>query len=211
MFLQLAKENPGRMLVPTLDIDLIWHVHMLSPQDYHDDCLDLLGRPLSHDATVKQGALKQGFNDTKRLWKDAYGCVMVETLEERRKKEAALRERKLQDKNRNDSGYVGCGSCGWGDELFHSNLPHKKDEDAMIEESGHRANEAAAEDYGEESEKELNSSDTTDDCWADPSVGASNRSFGLEESDWADDAFLFPDKKDDEEEREIGWVDWPGL
>lgn len=27
-FLQLAKEHPREMLVPTLDIDLIWHVHI---------------------------------------------------------------------------------------------------------------------------------------------------------------------------------------
>ena len=33
-FLELARKDPGATLVPTLDIDLIWHVHMLSPRDY---------------------------------------------------------------------------------------------------------------------------------------------------------------------------------
>ena len=33
-FLDLARKDPGATLVPTLDIDLIWHVHMLSPRDY---------------------------------------------------------------------------------------------------------------------------------------------------------------------------------
>ena len=35
-FLALARDNPQELVVPTLDIDLIWHAHMLSPQDYHD-------------------------------------------------------------------------------------------------------------------------------------------------------------------------------
>ena len=35
-FLALARDNPRELVVPTLDIDLIWHAHMLSPQDYHD-------------------------------------------------------------------------------------------------------------------------------------------------------------------------------
>lgn len=30
-FLGLASEHPGKTLVPTLDIDLIWHAHMCSP------------------------------------------------------------------------------------------------------------------------------------------------------------------------------------
>ena len=33
-FLDLARRDPGATLVPTLDIDLIWHVHMLSPRNY---------------------------------------------------------------------------------------------------------------------------------------------------------------------------------
>ena len=79
-FLALARAHPGEMLVPTLDVDLIWcvttqplhpvagsdegipcfaqpsslprgrHVHMLSPLDYRDDCEAMLGRLLSHDA-----------------------------------------------------------------------------------------------------------------------------------------------------------------
>ena len=43
---QLAKAHPGQTLVPTLDVDLIWHVHMLSPLDYREDCHALLGREL---------------------------------------------------------------------------------------------------------------------------------------------------------------------
>jgi hypothetical protein len=41
------------VLVPTLDVDLIWHTHMLSPLDYRDDCQAILGRVLSHDAQME--------------------------------------------------------------------------------------------------------------------------------------------------------------
>lgn len=56
-FLQLAKAHPHETLVPTLDVDLIWHVHMLSPLDYRDDCYAMLGRILSHDDQVRRGRL----------------------------------------------------------------------------------------------------------------------------------------------------------
>ena len=52
-FLQLAKAHPNETLVPTLDVDLIWHVHMLSPLDYRDDCHAILGKLLSHDDQVQ--------------------------------------------------------------------------------------------------------------------------------------------------------------
>ena len=62
-FLQLAKAHPGETLVPTLDIDLIWHVHMLSPLDYRDDCKAILGRVLSHDAQMAPGEIATAFEE----------------------------------------------------------------------------------------------------------------------------------------------------
>ena len=46
-FLLLARDNPGQVVVPTLDIDLVWHAHMLSPDDYADDCRAVVGRVLA--------------------------------------------------------------------------------------------------------------------------------------------------------------------
>jgi hypothetical protein len=49
-FLGLARDSNCRNipLVPTLDVDLVWRAHMLSPLDYRDDCLDVVGRVLPH-------------------------------------------------------------------------------------------------------------------------------------------------------------------
>ena len=42
-FLLLAKKHPGVALAPTRDIDEMWHLHMLSPCAYFDDCEALFG------------------------------------------------------------------------------------------------------------------------------------------------------------------------
>ncbi|KAI9369131.1 hypothetical protein BJX61DRAFT_545876 [Aspergillus egyptiacus] len=34
IFFQIMSSNPGRMAVPTLDVDLAWHTHQLSPRRY---------------------------------------------------------------------------------------------------------------------------------------------------------------------------------
>ncbi|KAK7442078.1 hypothetical protein VKT23_016354 [Stygiomarasmius scandens] len=51
-FLDLMMANPSSMIVPTLDIDLVWHTHQLKFLD-HDDKVEE-GRPvLSFELTVK--------------------------------------------------------------------------------------------------------------------------------------------------------------
>ena len=68
-FLALAREAPPSVcLVPPLDVDLIWHAHMLSPVDYVADCRALLGRALKHDATLAEGTLGGARSETKWRW-----------------------------------------------------------------------------------------------------------------------------------------------
>ena len=33
----------GMKLIPPLDVGWIWHVHMLAPVMYHEDCVRLIG------------------------------------------------------------------------------------------------------------------------------------------------------------------------
>lgn len=76
-FLQLAKDSPNECIVPTLDIDLIWHAHMLSPQDYETDVRCITGRLLSHDDQLGDGTLDQAFRRTKKKWHESYGVDYV--------------------------------------------------------------------------------------------------------------------------------------
>ena len=109
------------MLVPTLDVDLIWHVHMLSPLDYRDDCMNLLGRVLSHDATIEDSDLATAFERTKERWHAAHSTPYV------------WRPDPKKQQVKNDSAvYAGCGSCGWGHHDFHRDLDHNEQEAAVV-------------------------------------------------------------------------------
>lgn len=60
-FLQIAKENPRRMVVPTLDVDLAWHTHQLSPQSYYNTTTQFLSKFLDHNDKVDENKLSQSF------------------------------------------------------------------------------------------------------------------------------------------------------
>ncbi|KAF9173000.1 hypothetical protein BGX20_004322 [Mortierella sp. AD010] len=71
----LGAGQPGRhALVPTLDIDLAWHTHMLSPEHYRQYQLTHYGRVLNHDDTVQATSTmtKQDFVRTAELWESLY-------------------------------------------------------------------------------------------------------------------------------------------
>jgi hypothetical protein len=77
-FLLLAKKHPGTALAPTRDIDEMWHLHMLSPCAYFDDCEALFGDLLDHDGgfgkdPTETPALIAAFDETARLWQQEYG------------------------------------------------------------------------------------------------------------------------------------------
>jgi len=76
-FLKLRNKD-GLPLVPTYQIDLMWHTHMLvSLQKYHDDCIAIRGEKFHHDDSLNDrtpGAkLDVAFRQTVELWKDSYG------------------------------------------------------------------------------------------------------------------------------------------
>lgn len=80
-FLHLFAQSGGKgsetFLVPTYDIDLMWHTHQLDPEAYNRDLLLLSGRLLAHDDTddnrEEGGKLRTAFQDTKRLWEETFG------------------------------------------------------------------------------------------------------------------------------------------
>lgn len=78
-FLQLfATKTDTVPLVPTYQIDLMWHTHMLkSINVYNQDCIRIAGQRFNHDDSlndrVEGGALDTSFQDTMRLWKEVYG------------------------------------------------------------------------------------------------------------------------------------------
>ncbi|KAL2130156.1 hypothetical protein VTI74DRAFT_6811 [Chaetomium olivicolor] len=67
-FLGLFKAYPGEMLVPTLDIDLVWHTHQLGAARYERDMLVAGGSYIDHDDKIGRGHLRRGSERTKELW-----------------------------------------------------------------------------------------------------------------------------------------------
>eukprot|EP00485_Elphidium_margaritaceum_P009881 CAMPEP_0202685946 /NCGR_PEP_ID=MMETSP1385-20130828/1748_1 /ASSEMBLY_ACC=CAM_ASM_000861 /TAXON_ID=933848 /ORGANISM="Elphidium margaritaceum" /LENGTH=478 /DNA_ID=CAMNT_0049340421 /DNA_START=32 /DNA_END=1468 /DNA_ORIENTATION=+ len=150
-FLELARLNPGKLLVPTLDIDLIWHVHMLTPHDYREDCHEIMGRLLSHDTGHRKDMLAVAFEETQRAWEDTFDEEMVQKMP------WPQQQSMKKDTNRY---YAGCGSCGFGDRAFHDNLGHHEVEGEMIRE--------ASVDIDGDGEA------TEPTCWADDSTDQKN-------------------------------------
>ena len=71
-FLILCAKHPNRPLSPTKDIDLVWHLHMLSPRGYVRDCEMIFGEVLDHDGGFGAGdeepELRRVFAETADLW-----------------------------------------------------------------------------------------------------------------------------------------------
>jgi hypothetical protein len=77
-FLHLAGMYPEERLVPTVDIDMLWHLHMLHPKAYAEDCQRMFGRILDHDGDVGTDAEavaghRRLLSTTEQLWRKAYG------------------------------------------------------------------------------------------------------------------------------------------
>ena len=117
-FLLMAKDYNG-LLVPTLDIDIIWHTHMLSPIDYFPDCERIAGRVLNHNDELPSDELTDHFQKTEERWIRNYSSPYRRTAPKKKEK----------------TNYVGsaCASCGFGDAYFHQQLGHNKVESQIME------------------------------------------------------------------------------
>jgi Glycine-rich domain-containing protein-like len=77
-FLYLMRKHPGRPFSPTLDIDLVWHEHILDTVPYWSDSAAVFGRYLHH-MPGKPGAgdagppLREGMENTRSLYLQEFG------------------------------------------------------------------------------------------------------------------------------------------
>jgi hypothetical protein len=77
-FVDIMASNKGKMAVPTLDVDLAWHTHQLSPSAYYEYTVDKTGRFVDHDDKVDEDALSQCFEWTSKVYQERYGEVYSE-------------------------------------------------------------------------------------------------------------------------------------
>ncbi|KAH0840381.1 hypothetical protein J3R83DRAFT_1413 [Lanmaoa asiatica] len=71
-FLDLMTAYPSSMLVPTLDIDLVWHTHQLMASRYSIDCEMYVGHYVDHELSITETRLSSAFDDTCRAWRTRF-------------------------------------------------------------------------------------------------------------------------------------------
>jgi len=76
-FLVLKQQHRDAVLVPSYDIDLVWHTHQLHPLLYKQDTSTLLGRMFNHDDTLDDRSpgspQQEACVKTRQLWMSKYG------------------------------------------------------------------------------------------------------------------------------------------
>ncbi|CAF5138157.1 unnamed protein product, partial [Rotaria sp. Silwood1] len=69
-FMKLAQKN--HMIVPTFDIDLIWHTHMRYPSQYQSVSTALCGFILDHNDAIESNILSDAYQKTAERWEKTY-------------------------------------------------------------------------------------------------------------------------------------------
>ena len=82
-FLRLIKKYPNKELVPSKEIDRVWHMHILNTRRYMSDCHALFGEYIHHNPTSESAAESAlpAFLETCRLFKREFGIDMCKDTE----------------------------------------------------------------------------------------------------------------------------------
>jgi hypothetical protein len=77
-FIRIMAIHPLHVAVPTLDLDLGWHTHQLSPKSYFDYTLIHNRKFIDHDDKINEDALSDGFEWTSKTYTKMFGEVYSE-------------------------------------------------------------------------------------------------------------------------------------
>jgi len=76
-FAILAK-HPNQVAVPTLDVDLAWHTHQLSPREYYDFSVRMTNIFIDHDDKIDENKLSDAFEWTSKTYQTMFDEVYSE-------------------------------------------------------------------------------------------------------------------------------------
>ena len=79
-FFGLFSSHPGKTIVPTLDVDLAWHTHQLSPPCYYQYSLKMTNSKIfiDHDDKIEESKLSMAFEWTSKIYQKEYGIPYSE-------------------------------------------------------------------------------------------------------------------------------------
>ncbi|OKL62844.1 hypothetical protein UA08_01814 [Talaromyces atroroseus] len=78
VFWKIIVDNPSQMVVPTLDVDLVWHTHQLAPKRYYTHSIETTKhkkpiRFIDHNDKIDEGRLSDSFTWTVKQYRKATG------------------------------------------------------------------------------------------------------------------------------------------
>nr|CAG8599337.1 2597_t:CDS:2 [Entrophospora candida] len=79
-FMKLIGKNPYKCIVPTLDIDLAWHTHMLNPKFYKKYTMEKTKRFINHDDSIEDQVIDKSFKETCKLWYKEFDELYTNTV-----------------------------------------------------------------------------------------------------------------------------------
>ncbi|MEW6496929.1 MAG: hypothetical protein AB1589_31065 [Cyanobacteriota bacterium] len=112
MFLSLAYLYPHIPLVPTQEIDWVWHCHILHTRKYRQDCQMLFGRFIDHEPDGEfweQGeplSLETAFDQTQALFEHYFGKSVLESTDFEQLDKLDLTENQSQQYNSCEAGHL---------------------------------------------------------------------------------------------------------
>ena len=65
-YLEIIAAHPNSVAVPTLDVDLVWHTHQVSPPAYYAHTTNLTNTFIDHDDKIEETALSSAFEWTSK-------------------------------------------------------------------------------------------------------------------------------------------------
>ncbi|KAF1979370.1 hypothetical protein BU23DRAFT_524073 [Bimuria novae-zelandiae CBS 107.79] len=77
-FMRIIAENFSKSAVPTLDVDLAWHTHQLTPKVYYTYTVSETRRFINHDDKIPGKALDKAFVWTSEVYEKQYGTPYTE-------------------------------------------------------------------------------------------------------------------------------------
>lgn len=102
MFLNLVYLYPNSGIVPTREIDVVWHYHILDTRKYACDCEWLFGYFVHHNPNLDSRsepdklALEKAFSDTKTLFAEHFSLLLTEEIHKFQSACVTLSNDKLQ-------------------------------------------------------------------------------------------------------------------
>lgn len=78
-FFKIMADNPRKMAVPTLDVDLAWHTHQTAPLRYYKHSVEACnGVFIDHDDKVDEAKLDEAFEWTSKTYQRLFGTPYSE-------------------------------------------------------------------------------------------------------------------------------------